>query len=181
MVRNALGIVLAVLAAACAVVSPFLDWYGDRSGRDYRMTDLFTSDGISTDDANLVTGLFAPMLIAAVLLLAGCVLRWGWLMAVAALLVLGFTILWMARQYQVADSLSVSRDGLGEGAALALVSGVLALVAGAATYGRGSGRHRRGRPADDVPPSEERGGDVVEGPWRFGQESDRPHGGRDVA
>ncbi|MEO3750591.1 hypothetical protein [Streptomyces sp. B6B3] len=181
MVRNALGIVLAVLAAACAVVSPFLDWYGNRDGRAFRMTDLFTSDGISGDNANLVTGLFVPMLVAAVLLLAGCVLRWGWLMAVAGLIVLGFTILWAVRQYQVSDSLAVSRDGLGEGVGLALVSGVLALVAGAATYGRGSGRHRRGRPADEARPHEERGGEVVEGPWGYGQEPDRPHGGRDVA
>jgi hypothetical protein len=181
--RDTLGIVLAIAAAVGAIVAPLLDWYGDREGRDYRLTDLFSSDGISVDDAELFTGLFLPMLVAAVLLLIAVPLRWGWLMAVAALIVLGITILWMVRQYQVADSLSISRDGLGEGVAWALVAGVLGLVAGATTYGRGRGRHRLGeaaaappavpaRPAEEAPPAEApaaaepRRGQLVRGPWR---------------
>jgi hypothetical protein len=168
--RNALGTLLAAAAAALALVSPLLDWYGSREGRDYKLSDLFGADGISADDAGLLTGVFLAMLVAAVLLLTAATVRWGWLMAVAALIILGITILWMVRQYQVADSLSVSRDGLGEGVGCALVSGVLALVGAAATYGRGRGRHRLGQPAvvTERPAPEERPGEVVEGPWQAG-------------
>ncbi|MGP3967315.1 hypothetical protein [Streptomyces sp. 6N223] len=170
--REALGSLLAAAAAALALVSPLLDWYGDRRGRDFELTELFSPDGITADEAGLLTGVFLAMLVAAVLLLTAATLRWAWLMALASLIVLGITILWMVRQYQVADALSVSRDGLGEGVGCALVAGVLALVAAAATYGRGRGRHRRGKTVE-IPAAPERrepsaGTGVVQGPWPGG-------------
>jgi MFS family permease len=170
--QDVLGSLLAAAAAALALVSPLLDWYGNRRGRDYELWELFTADGITADDAGLLTGIFLAMLVAAVLLLTAATLRWAWLMALAAVIVLGVTILWMVRQYQVADALSVSRDGLGEGVACGLVAGVLALVAAGATYGRGRGRHRRGKgvevptaPAAPEGREPSASGGVTRGPW----------------
>ncbi|MBL1067477.1 hypothetical protein [Streptomyces sp. 7-21] len=178
--RNALattlGAILAIATAVTALASPFLDWYGDRNGRDYKWWQLFTGDGITGESANLFTGLFLPMLAAAIIAIIAIPLRSATLMGLAGVLILGFTILWMIRQYQDNDALTIGENGLGEGVGLGLVSGVLGLLAAAATFGRTKARHRRDtveRTAGPAPPRERyegrregsQEGDVVEGPW----------------
>lgn len=171
----ALGAVLGIAAAVLALASPFLDWYGDRNGRDYELTNLFMDDGITADSAPLFGGLFLPMLIAAVLAVLAVPLRSASLMAAAGVIILGFTILWFVRQYQVADALVIGAGGLGEGAGCALVAGTLGIVAAAAMFGRGRGRHRR---VEGGAARGDRQGEIVEGPWRRDEE---PGPGREAA
>ncbi|MET2716858.1 hypothetical protein ABXV03_14090 [Streptomyces harbinensis] len=173
MIRNVFGAVLAVLGAAAVLLGVFQDWYGSRTGRSFRITQLFTDVGITGDKAALFNGLFLVMLVAAVIAALALVFRSGWLAMLAAVLVLGFTILWMVRQYQIADSLTFGEGGLGWGWASTMIGGVLLLLSAAAMFGAGGagaghGRHarpRRGRYEEPEPGH----GEVVEGPWDTGQ------------
>ncbi|MEU6622013.1 hypothetical protein ABZ926_14750 [Streptomyces litmocidini] len=116
---------------------PALDQVGGRWGRrDYRLGDLFPG---SPDKAALFASLFLPFAVAGLLVLAAVVLRSRLVMAAAGVLVLGFTILWMVRQGQAADGLTVGGSGaggLGEGVANAFGGGVLILLAAVAMRGR---------------------------------------------
>jgi hypothetical protein len=146
MVRNVLGVLLALAGAALAVWSPFNPWYGGRLGRDYRIGELFGSTGITGTQAGLWTGLFVPMLGAALLTLLGALLRSRLLVTLAALVVLGFTVLWMVRQGQDAGTLTTGAGGLGEGAGYAIGGGALLLMGALVMRGRRRrGRRRKGR------------------------------------
>ncbi|MEU5714768.1 hypothetical protein AB0G71_03065 [Streptomyces sp. NPDC020403] len=195
MIRNVLGSVIALVGAAAAVVSPFQPWYNDRLGRDYRIQDLF--GGITGAHAAVMTSILLPFLFAAVVTVAGVILRSRAVVAFAGLIVLGFTVLWMVRQGQAAGSLSVGSDGSGLrwGAALATGGGLLLLLGALLMSGRppGRGRRRRGGtepypvPRDDRPdtwpPTQEPGPAAQTSPWPE-QERDPytgpdPHGPRD--
>ncbi|MFE9538920.1 hypothetical protein [Streptomyces sp. NPDC006691] len=154
MARNVLGSILALIGATAAVWSPFRAWYDGRHGSTYRIDDLFS--GISADKAAVAGSVLLPLAFAALVTLVGLVLRSRVLVAVAGLVVLGFTVLWMVRQGQAAGSLTVdsSGKGLGQGVAMALGGGVLLLLAAALM----SGRRRTvrepvgyGVPASDAP------------------------------
>lgn len=148
MVRNIIGSVLAVIGAAAAVASPFRAWYDGRHGRDYRVEDLF--NGITGTSSDLWVSLLLPFVFAALVTLLGLVLRSRLLVALSGLIVLGFTVLWMVRQGQRADGLTLTSDGtgIGLGVAAALGGGVLLLIAAAVMSGRrtrrrgGGGGHR---------------------------------------
>ncbi|WP_262388060.1 hypothetical protein [Streptomyces parvus] len=103
MIRNILGSVVALAGAASAVLSPFRDWYGGRAGQDYRVADLF--EGITPTESGVLVSILLPFLGAALLVVLGVVLRSRLVVALAGLVVLGFTILWMVRQGQAAGSL----------------------------------------------------------------------------
>ncbi|MFI6694521.1 hypothetical protein ACIBLA_22710 [Streptomyces sp. NPDC050433] len=148
MVRNVIGSVLAVIGAAGAVASPFQAWYDGRHGRDYRVEDLF--NGITGASSDLWVSLLLPLAFAALVTLIGLVLRSRLLVALSGLIVLGFTILWMVRQGQRADGLTLNSDGtgLGLGVLAAFGGGVLLLIAAAVmsgrrTWRRGGGGHHR--------------------------------------
>ncbi|GAA2482756.1 hypothetical protein [Streptomyces gobitricini] len=136
MVRNVIASLLALVGATAAVWSPFRAWYDGRHGRDYRIADLF--GGITGSQADLWTSLLLPFAFAALVTLVGLMLRSRGLIALAGLIVLGFTILWMVRQGQAAGGLSVESDGsgLGQGAGLAAGGGILLLLAAALMAGR---------------------------------------------
>ncbi|WP_053170749.1 hypothetical protein [Streptomyces sp. SBT349] len=157
--RNVLGSALAAIAAAAAIASVFLDWYGSRDGRHFKWPQLFTTQGITGGNGNLLTGLFFPMLIAAIITAAAIVLRSRLLMTLAGLLVLGFTILWMVRQYQVAHSLTVGPGGMSWPVIGPLAGGTLLLIAAASM----EQRHvvRKYMTTED----HLQGGDVRHGPW----------------
>lgn len=148
MVRNIIGSVLAVIGAASAVASPFQAWYDGRHGQDYRVEDLFT--GITGTSSDLWLSLLLPFVFAALVTLIGLVLRSRLLVALAGVVVLGFTIVWMVRQGQANGSLSLTSDGtgLGLGVAAAFGGGVLLLIAAGVMSGRrrkrrgGGGGHR---------------------------------------
>ncbi|WP_209311526.1 hypothetical protein [Streptomyces spiramenti] len=146
MLRNVLGAVLAVVGAAIAIISPFRDWYDGRAGRDFRLQELFSGSGITDARADLFAGLFLVMLAVAVLTVVGVVLRSRLLVALAGVVALGITALWMVRQYQVADTLVIGGDGVQWGATGALVGGALLLIGSALMAGRhpavAHGRHR---------------------------------------
>jgi hypothetical protein len=145
MIRNVIGAVLAVVGAAAAVWSPFRAWYDGRLGRHYRIDDVVM--GITPETAGLWTSLWLAMAFAALVALAGVVLRSRLAVALAGVIVLGFSVLWMVRQSQAAGSLTASGDetrGLGSGLGLALAGGVLLLLAAALMAGR---RVRRTAPA----------------------------------
>ncbi|MFD6424645.1 hypothetical protein [Streptomyces sp. NPDC060198] len=148
MIRNILGSVIALAGAAAAVLSPFRDWYDGRPGRDYRVQDLF--EGITTTSSGVMVSLFLPLLVAAVLTLAGVVLRSRLVVALAGVLTLGFTVLWMVRQGQATGSLTVDPDGSGLqwGVALALGGGLLMLIGSLVMSGRRRRRDRVGGTPD---------------------------------
>jgi len=178
MIRNILGSLVALAGAASAVLSPFRDWYDGRAGQDYRLEDLF--GGITATESGVLVSILLPFLVAAVLVIAGVVLRSRLVVAVAGLVVLGFTILWMVRQGQAEGSLTVGGDGAGlqVGVVNALAGGVLMLIGALLMSGRGvRSRARRERepvepyaapPADQVdtwPPTQEPGMSTQTSPW----------------
>ncbi|MFG2428914.1 hypothetical protein [Streptomyces sp. NPDC048590] len=147
MIRNVLGAVVALVGAAAAVQSPFRRWYDTRLGRDYRIQDLF--DGITGVSSSVMASILLPFLFAALLTLVGVVLRSRTAVALAGLVVLGFTVLWMVRLGQAESGLTLDGDGsgLGWGVAQALAGGVLILL-GALLM---SGRRRAARPGRNAP------------------------------
>ncbi|MGW4625239.1 hypothetical protein [Streptomyces rubiginosohelvolus] len=180
MIRNVLGSVVALAGAASAVLSPFRDWYGGRVGHDYRVRDLF--EGITPVESGVLVSVLLPFLAAALLVVLGVVLRARLVVALAGLVVLGFTILWMVRQGQAAGALVVGGDGAGlqVGVVNALAGGVLMLIGALLMSGRRSRRERgavREREpvepfavpaADQVdtwPPTQEPGMSVQMSPW----------------
>ncbi|MGW1333034.1 hypothetical protein ACWD7B_01990 [Streptomyces rubiginosohelvolus] len=180
MIRNVLGSVIALAGAASAVLSPFRDWYGGRVGHDYRVRDLF--EGITPVESGVLVSILLPFLAAALLVVLGVVLRSRLVVALAGLVVLGFTVLWMVRQGQAAGSLVVGGDGAGlqVGVVNALAGGVLMLIGALLMSGRRSRRERRAvrerepvepfavPAADQVdtwPPTQEPGMSVQTSPW----------------
>ncbi|MDT0343167.1 hypothetical protein [Streptomyces litchfieldiae] len=182
--RNALGSVLAAIAAAAAIASVFFDWYGSRDGRHFKWTELFTGDGITADNANLITGMFLPMLVVAALAVAAILLRSRLLMLLAGILTLGFTILWMVRQYQVADNLTIGQGGLKWPVAAALAAGTLLLITAAGMAGRHIAERRAevapaapaapGRREYEGAEPREEVGEVRRGPWPRDREAPPP-------
>ncbi|MEU3689423.1 hypothetical protein [Streptomyces narbonensis] len=141
MIRNVIGSVLALAGATAAVWSPFRAWYDGRHGRDYAIDELFT--GITDAKADLLGSILLPFAFAALVTVVGVALRSRLLVALAGLVVLGFTVFWMVRVGQAEGSLVVSGDGtgLGDGLATAFGGGVLLLL-GALVM---PGRHRKHR------------------------------------
>ncbi|MFF9685336.1 hypothetical protein [Streptomyces sp. NPDC014623] len=155
MIRNVLGSVVALVGAAAAVQSPFHSWYDDRPGRDYRVQDLF--DGISGASSSVLGSVLLPFLFAALVTLVGVVLRSRWVVALAGLVVIGFTVLWMVRQGQEAGGLTVDGGGSGLrwGVAQALAGGLLLLLGALLMSGRRrTARTRRGAEPYPVPPDD---------------------------
>ncbi|WP_103532816.1 hypothetical protein [Streptomyces sp. SM11] len=180
MIRNILGSLVALAGAASAVLSPFREWYDGRVGRDYRVRDLF--EGITVTESGVLVSILLPFLAAALLVVVGVVLRSRLVVALAGLMVLGFTVLWMVRQGQAAGSLVVGGDGAGlqVGVANALAGGLLMLIGALLMRGRRSRRERRpervrepvepyAAPAADQvdtwPPTQEPGMSVQTSPW----------------
>ncbi|MEU1486702.1 hypothetical protein [Streptomyces sp. NPDC005752] len=154
MIRNVLGSVVALVGAAAAVQSPFHSWYADRLGRDYRIQDLF--GGITEVSSSVMGSVLLPFLFAALVTIVGVVLRSRWVVALAGLVVLGFTVLWMVRQGQAAGSLTVdgAGSGLRWGVAQALAGGVLLLLGALVMSGRRRTRQRRAAEPYPVPPDD---------------------------
>ncbi|GFM98702.1 hypothetical protein Sfulv_35130 [Streptomyces fulvorobeus] len=124
----------------------------------------------------MLGSLLPPFLIAALVALVGVVLRSRLVVAFAGLVVLGLTVLWMVRQGQEANGLTVGGDGsaLRDGVALAGAGGLLLLLGAALMPGRRA-RSRTGRtepyPApgpdqpDAWPPTGEPGPPARPSPW----------------
>ncbi|MFJ9851284.1 hypothetical protein [Streptomyces sp. NPDC101150] len=137
MVRNVIGSLIALIGATAAVWSPFRPWYDGRHGSDFRIEDLFNS--ITDNRASLYGSVFLPLTVAGLMALVGVVLRSRVLVALAGVVVLGFTILWMVRQGQSAGELTAGARGLGVGVANALGGGAL-MVFGALVMSGRAGR-----------------------------------------
>ncbi|WP_329119402.1 hypothetical protein [Streptomyces sp. NBC_01353] len=157
MIRNVIGSVLALAGATAAVWSPFRAWYDGRHGSDYRVEDLF--GGITDVKAEVIGSILLPFAFAALVTLAGVVFRSRLLVALAGVIVLGFTVLWMVRVGQAEGSLTVAGDGtgLGDGVANAFGGGVLLLLASVVMSGRARAHHvslepEAGRPAEPTQP-----------------------------
>lgn len=141
MIRNVIGSVLALAGATAAVWSPFRAWYDGRHGSAYRIEDLF--GGITDAKAEVIGSILLPFAFAAVVAFAGVIFRSRLLVALAGVIVLGFTVLWMVRVGQAEGSLTVGGDGtgLGDGVANAFGGGVLLLIASVVMSGRTRQRH----------------------------------------
>ncbi|MFE9659127.1 hypothetical protein [Streptomyces sp. NPDC005955] len=151
MARNVLGSLLALIGAAAAVWSPFRAWYDGRLGRYYEVGELFSGPGVTDARAELFLSLFLPFLGAALVVLAGVVFRSRPAVALAGLVVLGFTVLWMVRVGQALGELAVRGDGsgLGWGVVGALGGGLLILLGALVMAGRPK---RSAAPAAQPPP-----------------------------
>jgi hypothetical protein len=132
MIRTVFGSLLALIGAAIAVWSPFRSRYGGRHGSRFRVDDLFTGVGVTPDNAALLGSLFLPMGFAALLTLLGVLLRSRPVVALAGLIVLAITVLWMVRQAQAAGSLTAGGPGLDTGVAAAFGAAFLMLLGAAA-------------------------------------------------
>jgi hypothetical protein len=141
--RNTVGVVLALVGAVAAVLSPFRAWYDGRHGSNIRVQDLFT--GISSVDADLPASVFLPLGFAAFVTLMAVILLSRPLLAASGLLMLGTAALWMARQSDTAEGLDP--DLLGQGLANAVGGGALLLLSALITRGR----HRTPLPAEQPP------------------------------
>jgi len=123
------GALFAVAGAVLAVWSVFLTWYGNRQGQDIRIQDLFNQ--MTTQSSNTLTSVLIPMAVAAVLVLAGLVVGWRWLWALAGLVAVTAVYLWGLRQAQTVPGLHASLVGAGvplafSGGALMLLGSVIA-------------------------------------------------------
>jgi len=127
-----IGALLAVCGAIIAVWSVFLNWYGNRDGSDIRIWDLFNQ--ATTVNSDTATSLLLPMAIAAVLVLAGVVVGWRWLWALAGLVVITTVYLWGLRQAQTVPGLHATL--VGAGVPLAFSGGALMLVGSAIAASR---------------------------------------------
>ncbi|MCF3963128.1 hypothetical protein [Streptomyces fuscigenes] len=170
MVRNVIGGIIALAGAASAVLGPFLSWYNGRDGRDYRLSELFEAQGVTSAGTGVWASLVAPFAFAALVTLIGLVLRSRTLITFAGLVVLGFTVLWMVRQGQAAGSLAIEGDGsgLGQGVAYSAGGGIALLLAAAVM----SGRRRRAEP---VRQTDDQGPDSYGYGYGYGDEG--PHDG----
>jgi hypothetical protein len=141
MLRTMLGSLLALAGAVAAVWSPFRAWYGGRHGSGIRVDDLVTDVGVTPHNAALLGSLFLPMLFAALLTVLGLLLRSRLVVALAGIIVLGFTVLWMVRQAQFSHSLTAGGNGLDIGVALAVLGGLLLCGAAIVLPGRNRPLH----------------------------------------
>ncbi|MFM9368337.1 hypothetical protein [Streptomyces sp. Da 82-17] len=170
-----IGSILALAGATAAVWSPFRIWYDGRHGRDYRLGELFTGTGVTEARAQLLGSLFLPFVFAALVTLVGLLLRSRLLVAVAGLVVLAFTVLWMVRVGQAEGSLSVdgAGNGLGAGAGYALVGGLVLLLAALVLPGR---RGRVRREPEPEPYARDEQGQSPYGPdSAYGPDDTRPY------
>jgi hypothetical protein len=135
--RNVIGAVLAVLGAAATLVSPWQSWYSGRHGSSYKFWEIFGS-GVTDSRSGIMDSVFLIFLITAVLAVAGALLRSRALVGFAAVVALGFSILWMVRQGQAAGELVITTKGtgLGQGVANALGGSVLMLIGALMMTGR---------------------------------------------
>jgi hypothetical protein len=143
MTRWMTGALLAVAGAIIAVWSVFLTWYGNRDGQDIRIQDLFNQ--MTTQSSNTLTSVLIPMAVAAVLVLAGLVVGWRWLWALAGLVVLTALYLWGLRQAQTVPGLHASL--VGAGVPLAFSGGALMLLGSVVAAPRKLLRSRRAHKA----------------------------------
>jgi hypothetical protein len=148
--RNLIGSLLALIAAAAAVYGTFVPWLNARNGNDFQLTDLLWN-GITTTSSGLWVSLFLPMLAAAILTLAGVLLRWKTPVMIAGLIVLGFTVLWLVRVGLDLGTLSVGATGvINRGVAFGLGSAALLFLSAGLMAGRKKRRaHGRAAPIGD--------------------------------
>ena len=136
--RRLIGLVLVVAAAVAAVWSAFLGWYGGRPGTEIRVQDLF--DRISSQTADSLGSLLIPLAVSAVLVLAGIVVWWRWLWALAGLVAIATVVLWAARQAQTPAGLHAA--AMGNGPMMAAYAGVGMILASAIATARAKKVHR---------------------------------------
>ncbi|THA73102.1 hypothetical protein E6R60_25970 [Streptomyces sp. A0642] len=179
-IRNTIGLILAVVGAAAAVWAPFRNWYNGRLGHDFRFWELFTGAGVTNSGAGLFASMFLPLLVAAVVALVGVVLRSRLLVLLAGVIAFGFAVLWMIRQGLAQGSLTVAGDGrgLGSGVGLALLGGLLMLIASAVMGGRPSRvereeRRAREREREAVYEDRERRGAAPDAPYGMAARGER--------
>ncbi|MBR7838457.1 hypothetical protein KDL01_34645 [Actinospica durhamensis] len=129
MTRWMTGALLAVCGAIIAFWSVFLTWYGSREGTDIRIQDLFNQ--MTLQSSSTAGSILIPMAVAAVLVLAGVIVGWRWLWALAGLVTITAVYLWGLRQAQTVPGLHATLVGAGpplafSGGALMLLGSVVA-------------------------------------------------------
>ncbi|HET9171743.1 MAG TPA: hypothetical protein VFN97_20055 [Actinospica sp.] len=124
--RKLLGLLLVVAAAVIAVWSAFVQWYGGRQGTNIRVQDLF-DHGLTFTNAATMSSLLLPMLISAVLVLAGIVVWWRWLWTLAGAVAIATVVLWGARQAQTPTGLHSAL--MGNGPIMAAGAGAMMIFA----------------------------------------------------
>jgi len=110
------------------------------------LQDLF--NGITLQTSDSLTSLLIPMAVSAALVLAGIVVWWRWLWALAGAVALATVIVWIVRQAQTPGGLHASLVGAGPW--LAASAGAAMLFASVIATARGS--KKRAAERDRVSP-----------------------------
>ena len=145
--RKMIGLLLVVAAAVVAVWSAFVQWYGGRTGTNIRVSDLF-SNGLTSANAATMASLLLPVLISAVLVVAGIAVWWRWLWILAGAVAIATVVLWGARQAQTPGGLHSA--AVGNGPIMAACAGAMMIFAAMIATARG-GRTRQ-EPAERLSP-----------------------------
>jgi hypothetical protein len=146
--RRLLGLILVIAAAVVAVWSAFAPWYGGRKGTNIRLLDLF-DHGLTFDSAATMTSLLLPVLVSAVLVLAGILVWWRWLWTLAGAVAIATVVLWGARQAQNPSGLHSAL--VGGGPIMAACAGTVMIFAASIATVR-DGRAARQEPIDRLSP-----------------------------
>jgi MFS family permease len=145
--RRLIGLALVVLAAVAAVWSAFVDWYGNRHGTDIKIQDLFNN--MTPRSADSLGSLLIPVVVSAVLVLAGIVVWWRWLWALGGIVAIATAVLWAVRQAQTTPGLHASLVGAGPWMAAGAGAGMLLASVIATARAR---KQTRTEPDDRVSP-----------------------------
>lgn len=123
--RMLIAIVATVAGAGAVVYSTFLPWYRERQGRQIPLNELW--NGVTPNTTDMVNSFFTPMVLAAVLALAGLIFGKRLLMAIGTLVALTVFAVFLGQQMQVEAYASQFRQGFwntGGGCLLLLIGAI---------------------------------------------------------
>ena len=130
MFRRVLASILILVGGAAALFSVARPWYKGREGSTYQLSDLFSNIGATR--ASFANSLWVPMIVASAFALLAFAWQHAWMALVAAVIVLGFTILWIVQQARADGQFVIASNGQGinQGVTEALVGGLFLLIGG---------------------------------------------------
>jgi hypothetical protein len=126
MIRYVLAGLCALAGAAALIASAFWDWTGHREGKVIPVSQLW--EGLGANSTGLAGSLFVPLAAAAVLALAGLLMRTRLVLAFGGLIGLATAGAFLIQQWRLKDGLNHLYQGwtnAGGGAALLIAAAIL--------------------------------------------------------
>jgi hypothetical protein len=124
--RTLIAVVATVAGAGAVVYSTFQPWYRDRQGRYIPLSDLW--DGVTPNTTDMISSLFVPMVLAAVLVVLGLIIGRRWVMAIGTIIAVAVFAIFLGQQLQSESLASQFRQGFWNAA-----GGVLLMLIGSIT------------------------------------------------